>query len=165
MNNPGVYGGPLVNLEGEVVGISGTLVESRETNVQLHYAVPIDDLKPFIEDTIARPDAGKIYTGSGEDTGEEEGSGEPGYHGITILKAGINLATPAYVDRVAPGSPAARAGLRPDDLVLRIDRTAVKNWKTFDKMMAKYRAGETAQLTIKRKEEVKVIAVKLEAKP
>jgi serine protease Do len=165
MNNPGVYGGPLVNLQGEVIGVSGTLVESKETNVQLHYAVPIDDLKPFLEDTIARPDAGKMYTGSGDQEGEEEGSGEPGFHGITILKAGINLATAAYVDRVSPGSPAARAGVLPDDLVLKIDRTPVKNWKTFDKMISKYRAGETAQLTIKRKDEVKVIAVKLEAKP
>jgi serine protease Do len=165
MNNPGVYGGPLVNLAGEVIGISGTLVESRETNVQLHYAIPIDDLKPFLEDTIARPDAGKIYTGSGDTEEDGEGPGEPGYHGITVLRAGINLATPAYVDRVAPGSPAARAGILPDDLVLKIDRTAVKNWKTFDKMMAKYRAGDAAQLTIKRKDEVKVIAVKLEAKP
>ncbi len=164
MNNPGVYGGPLVNLSGEVIGISGTLVESRETNVQLHYAVPIDDLKPFLADTLERPDAGKTYAGDEKDP-EEEGRGEPGYHGISILKAGINLATPAYVDRVAPGSPGAKAGVLPDDLVLKIDRTAVKNWKTFDRMMSKYRAGETAQLTIKRKEEVKVLSVTLGAKP
>lgn len=164
MNNPGVYGGPLVNLAGEVIGISGTLVESRETNVQLHYAVPIDDLKPFLEDTLARPDAGKTYAGD-DKAPEEEGQGEPGFHGIMVLKAGINLATPAYVDRVAPGSPGAKAGLLPDDLVLKIDRTSVKNWKTFDKMMAKYRAGETAQLTIKRKDEVKVLSVTFGAKP
>lgn len=165
MNNPGVYGGPLVNLQGEVIGISGTLVESRETNVQLHYAIPIDDLKPFLEDTLARPDAGKTYSGPGETAPEEEGSGEPGYHGITILRAGINVATPAYVDRVAPGSPGAKAGLLPDDLILKIDRTPVKSWKTFDRMMNHYRAGETAQLTIKRKDEVKVLNVKFEAKP
>ncbi len=165
MNNPGVYGGPLVNLSGEVIGISGTLVESRETNVQLHYAIPIDDLKPFLEDTLARPDAGKTYTGAGDAAPEGEGPGEPGYHGVTVLKAGINLATPAYVDRVAPGSPGAKAGLLPDDLILKIDRTSVKNWKTFDKMMAKYRAGETAQLTIKRKDEVKVLNVTFGAKP
>jgi serine protease Do len=163
MNNPGVYGGPLVNLAGEVIGISGTLVESRETNVQLHYAVPIDDLKPFIEDTVARPDAGKIYAGQGGDPADEER--EAGFHGVTILRAGINVATPAYVDRVAPGSPAAQAGVRPDDLVLKIDRMSVKSWKAFDRMMSRYRAGETAQLTIKRGEEVLVIPIKLEAKP
>ncbi len=165
MNNPGAYGGPLVNLSGEVIGISGTLVESRETNVQLHYAVPIDDLKPFLADTLERPDAGKTYAGPGEQAPEEEGRGEPGYHGISILKAGINTATPAYVDRVTPDSPGAKAGVLPDDLILKIDRTTVKNWKTFDRMMSKYRAGETAQLTIKRKEEVKVLSVTLGAKP
>jgi S1-C subfamily serine protease len=165
MNNPGVYGGPLVNLAGEVIGISGTLVESRETNVQLHYAVPIDDLKPFLADTIARPDAGKVYSGA---NGEAAGAGEerePGFHGITVLRAGINVATPAYVDRVAPDSPAARAGVRADDLILKIDRMSVKSWKAFDRMMDRYVAGETAQLTIKRGDEVLVIPIKLEAKP
>jgi S1-C subfamily serine protease len=165
MNNPGVYGGPLVNLDGEVIGISGTLVESRETNVQLHYAVPIDDLKPFLEDTLARPDAPRNYSGPDVPEDEEPGAGEPGYHGIAILKAGINVATPAYVDRVAPDSPAARAGLRADDLVLKVDRQSVKTWKSFERIMSRYRAGETAQLTIKRNEEVKVISLKLEAKP
>jgi len=164
MNNPGVYGGPLVNLDGEVIGISGMLVESRETNVQLHYAIPIDDLELFIADTIARPDAPKNYSGpGGTDEGAEDG--QPGHHGIVVLKAGINVATPAYVDRVLPGSPAARAGVQPDDLILKVDRTSVKSWKSFDRIMSRYRAGETAQLTIKRKDEVKVIAITLEAKP
>ena len=165
MNNPGVYGGPLVNLAGEVIGISGTLVESRETNVQLHYAVPIDDLEHFIADTIARPDAPKTYYGPSGPEGAQDEEGQPGHHGIMVLKAGINVATPAYVDRVLPDSPAARAGVRPDDLILKVDRTSVKSWKSFERIMSRYRAGETAQLTIKRKEDVKVISITLEAKP
>ena len=163
MNNPGVFGGPLVNLDGEVIGISGTIVESKETNVQLHYAIPIDSLKPFIADTLRRPDAPKVFDASGE--AEEEEDREPGYHGVRILRAGINRATPAYVDRVVPGSPAAKAGLRSDDLVLKIDRMRVKSWKGFSRMMARYRAGETVQLTVKRASEVKVFSLTLEAKP
>jgi serine protease Do len=163
MNNPGVYGGPLANLSGEVIGISGTIVESRETNVQLHYAIPINDLKAFIEDTLRRPDAPRIYDPGGRKV--EEDQAEPGYHGIRILRAGINRATAAYVDRVKPGSPAAKAGIRPDDLVLKIDRMRVKSWKGFVRMMSRYRAGETVQLTLKRGSEVKVISLKLEVKP
>jgi S1-C subfamily serine protease len=163
MNNPGVYGGPLANLQGEVIGISGTIVESRETNVQLHYAIPINDLKAFIEDTLRRPDAPKIYDPGGGDSETEEA--DPGYHGIRILRAGINRATAAYVDRVEPRSPAAKAGVRPDDLVLKIDRMRVKTWKGFVRMMSRYRAGEPVQLTIKRGNEVKVIRFKLEIKP
>lgn len=163
MNNPGVYGGPLANLDGEVVGVSGTIVEHKDTNVQVHYAIPIDDLKPFIEDTLAHPDAPKLYDeGGGED---EDADKTPGYHGIRIFRAGINRATAAYVDRVAPGSPAAKAGVRPDDLVLKIDRMRVKSWKGFARMMGRYRAGEKVQLTLKRGDTVKVVVLELEAKP
>ena len=162
MNNPGVYGGPLVNLEGHVVGISGTIAESRETNVQLHYAIPINDLKPFLADTLKRPDANKIYDPGSTETEVET---EPGYHGIRILRAGINRATAAYIDRITPDSPAAKAGLRSDDLVLKIDRMRVKTWKSFDRMIARYEAGEKVQLTVKRGQEVKIIQFTLEVKP
>lgn len=162
MNNPGVFGGPLVNLDGEVIGISGTIVESKATNVQLHYAVPINDLKPFIDDTLLRPDAPKLYDAGGDEDVED---GAAGHHGIRVFKAGINRATPPYVDKVLPGSPAAEAGVRPDDLVLKIDRMAVKSWKSFDRMMSRYREGETVQLTLKRGEEILVVSLKLEAKP
>lgn len=164
MNNPGVYGGPLANLAGEVIGISGRIVESRETNVQLHYAIPINDLKAFVSDTLRRPDAPKIYDAGGREE-EAEDQPDPGYHGIRILRAGINRATAAYVDRVQPRSPAAKAGIRPDDLVLKIDRMRVKTWKGFVRMMSRYRAGESVQLTIKRGSDVKVIRFKLEVKP
>jgi len=163
MNNPGVYGGPLVNLAGEVIGISGTIVESRETNVQLHYAIPINDLKAFLADTLRRPDAPKTYDPDGGK--DEEEDAEPGYHGIRVLRAGVNRATAAYVDRVRPDSPAARAGVRPDDLVLKIDRMRVKTWKGFVRMISRYRAGESVQLTIKRGSAVKIITFKLEVKP
>lgn len=165
MNNPGVFGGPLLNLDGEVIGISGRIVESRATNVQIHYAIPINDLKEFMLDTINNPDASKYYDPRPDKDTPEPADNQPGYHGIRVLRGGINRATPAYVDRVLPGSPAAKAGIRPDDLVLRIDQMRVKTWRGFNRMMRGYRAGESVQLTVKRRDEVKVIVLKLEARP
>jgi len=167
MNNPGVYGGPLVDLSGEVIGISGMLVESRETNAQVHYAIPINDLKDFIADTLARPDAPRVYGASGApEHGASEDAGKgPGYHGIRMLEGGFNRATPAFVDRVRRGSPAAEAGIRPDDLVLQVDQTPIKSWKGFERAMNRYRAGETAKLTIKRGEEILVIPLTLREEP
>jgi serine protease Do len=163
MNNPGVYGGPLVNLKGEVIGISGTLVESRETNAQVHYAVPIHDLKPFIADTLQRPNAPRIYDPAGSRGTEPELP--PAWHGIRILKGGINRATPAYVDRVTPGSPAAEAGMQPDDLILKVDESRVKSWKGFLRLMSTYRAGHTVKLTVQRDKEIKLLVLKLVERP
>ena len=164
MNNPGVYGGPLLDLRGRVIGISGILVESRDTNAQVHYAIPIDDLRPFIDDTLNNPGASRVYDpGGGEEPGRR--SKEPGYHGIHVLRGGINRATAAYVDRVLPDSPAARAGLRPDDLILKVDETRIKSWKSFRRLMTTYLPGQTARLTVKRGDEIKLFRLELEEKP
>ena len=166
MNNPGVYGGPLVNLSGEVVGISGTIVESRETNAQVHYAVPIDDLKAFIADTLKRPSAPRIYDPGGRSSGgSTDAPAAPAWHGITLLKGGINRATPAYVDRIAKGSPAAKAGLRADDLILKVDESRIKSWKSFRRLMSTYRAGHKVRLTVQRGGEIHVFVLSLTEKP
>ncbi|MEE8106947.1 MAG: trypsin-like peptidase domain-containing protein [Planctomycetota bacterium] len=159
MNNPGVYGGPLVDIHGKVIGISGTLVESRSTNVQVHYAIPMNDLKEFISHTVNNPDAPRLYAPRRKQT-EEEKKG-PGFHGIRVLRGGFNRATEAYIDRVIPDSPAAKAGLRADDLIVKIDETPIRSWKTFTRTISQYRAGHTARLTIKRKKEIKLISLTL----
>ncbi len=158
MNNPGVYGGPLVNLDCKVIGISGNLVESRDTNAQLHYAIPIDDLKEFIRDTVKRPDATIVYAPVEV---EPVDTRPPGVHGIRVLRGGITRATPAYVDRVVPGSPGFEAGVRSDDLILKIDETSVKSWKSFRRIMERYRAGETVRLTLKRGDGIEIVHVTL----
>ncbi|MHC4957206.1 MAG: S1C family serine protease [Planctomycetota bacterium] len=166
MNNPGVYGGPLVNLDGEVIGISGTLVESAETNAQVHYAIPIEDLMDFIADTIKNPSAARTYDRGGTDEPGGKDTDRPlGWHGIRLLKSGINRATPAYVDRVMRDSPAHKAGLRADDLILKVDETRIKSWKTFSRTMKTYRAGDTAKLTIRRGNDIKLLILELTARP
>jgi len=163
MNNPGVYGGPLVDMQGDVIGISGRLIESRDTNHQVHYAIPVNDLKSFIADTIARPGASKVYIREATDVAPE--LNVPGYHGARVLKGGVNRATPAYIDVIVPNSPAAKAGLRPDDLVIRIDESRVKTWKSFRRIMRGYRAGETVKLTVKRGDKVKLIVITMTKEP
>jgi len=165
MNNPGVYGGPLVDLEGQVIGISGRIVESRDTNHQVHYAIPSNTLKPFIEDTLKRPGASRIFMRDPGKAAADMEPDEPGYHGIQVLRGGVNRATPAYINRVVPDSPAAKAGLRPDDLVIKIDESRVKSWKSFRRIMRKYRDGETVKLTVKRGNDVKLFVFKLDKEP
>jgi S1-C subfamily serine protease len=139
MNNPGVYGGPLVDLKGDVIGISGRIVESKDTNHQVHYAIPSNTLKPFIEDTLQRPGAPRVFMRGPGKTDEAE-PGAPGYHGIQVLRGGVNRATPAYINRVVPNSP-------------------------FRRIMRGYRAGETVKLTVKRGNDVKLFVFKLDKEP
>ena len=116
MNNPGVYGGPLVSLAGEVIGVSGRIVESRDTNHQVHYAIPSNTLKPFIEDTLKRPGASRIFMRDPGKAAADMEPDEPGYHGIQVLRGGVNRATPAYINRVVPGSPAQAVCMAPSQI-------------------------------------------------
>jgi serine protease Do len=115
------------------------LLESKETNTMLSAAIPSRDLLPYLDEYIhgkAQPETAREI--------------HPVYTGIVLFQQAGRESPPAYVDRVIAGSPAARAGLRPDDLVVRIDDYSIRSCKEFREILTKYAPGQTAQLTYKR---------------
>ena len=98
---------------GQLAAMLGKELRNALNNTWLNYALPIDQLRDSVEDiragkSIARP--------------ERPAEKKPD-HPMDLARLGIVLVpdvlerTPAYVDEVRPGSPAARAGIRPDDLI------------------------------------------------
>ena len=61
---------------------------------------------------------------------------------------------PAYVDRVVAESPAAKAGLRPDDLIVRIDEFSIRSCKELREILTKFAPGQTVTVTYKRADKV-----------
>ncbi|MFM7108300.1 MAG: S1C family serine protease [Planctomycetaceae bacterium] len=116
--HPGNSGGPLVNLRGEVVGIN-TCIASRSGNFEgVGFAIPVG-MATFVARQLV-----------------ERGSVERGYLGIALDKGfsqaearRLGMARPvgARIEGVTPGSPAAEAGVRPDDVVLEFDGRAVED--------------------------------------
>jgi S1-C subfamily serine protease len=111
-NNPGAAGGALVDWNGRLLGILGKELKSRATGAWLHYALPVGEIAA----TVERLESGQSL----DDAGELP----PTVDGVTLADLGLVLVpnvlprTPPYIDAVFPGSPAARAGLRPDDLIV-----------------------------------------------
>jgi serine protease Do len=68
--------------------------------------------------------------------------------------------TPAFVDRIVKGSPAAKAGLKADDLIIYMDGEPVYSIKQFKDMVTKITPGTKVQLEIRRED--KLTAVELE---
>ena len=114
-NNPGAAGGALTDAQGRLLGMLGKELRSKLTGTWLNYALPVaafarrssiraGDFTPQPLTDVDRPD-----------------------HPLSLAALGIVLVpdvvtrTPPYVDRVVPDSPAAKAGLRPDDLLVMID--------------------------------------------
>ena len=137
-SNPGAAGGAVVTVDGNLVGLIGKVINSTETNTRLNYAVPSASLAAFV--------AGEKTT---ETTAVAEESGEPGDLGIQVFRMG-GRRSPAYIDRIKSGSPAAAAGLKPDDLIIRMGGEKIATIGDFDKMMKKVYADKEVIILVTR---------------
>ena len=144
-SNPGAPGGALMTADGRLAGMVGKLFRSSSTNTRINYAVPVELLRGFV---AAEP--------AGETAADAE-TGEP-YLGIRLFTLSGKRA-PAYVDRVASGSPAAEAGVRKDDLILSLGRTRVSTCEAYDEALAELVPGRPVGLLLKRGRQVLTVTV------
>jgi len=149
-SNPGAPGGAVVTVDGNLAGMIGKLISATSTKTFVNYAVPADQLKPFVqgraEPEVSRPlppPAGKPLVG------------------IRLFKLSGPQAPP-YIDQVAAKSPAAKTGLKPDDLVLAINGHVVRSVRDCEAELAKLRPGEEMTVVYKRKDQVLSAQVKVE---
>jgi len=148
--NPGSPGGALVTVDGRLAGMIGKIIESDSTHTRLNYAIPNDVLAAFVE---GRPTTADVATS--EPTSADGG---PVDLGIRIFNLSGPRA-PAYVDRVVSGSPADRAGVQRDDLVLSINGKWVRTVTAYEQQVDKLRSGREVRVTIKRGDKVKEITI------
>lgn len=153
---PGSAGGALVDADGNLVGLVGKAVISKQTNTWLNYALPVEEVAASLEESRAEPD---------REVPEPSPRAKP-Y--ASRLNLGFRLfdvggrEPPPYVERVRPDSPAWRAGLRPNDLILSIDGQQVVTCADFREAVNKLRPGQPVPLVIKRREEVVTLELTLE---
>ncbi len=158
-SNPGSPGGALVDWRGRLVGMIGKELRATSTGVWLNYALPIDEVAAGYREVI------------GGQTAPTEGmaDGGPGATGFDLGLLGLVLVpdlldkTPPFVESVRDGSSAARAGLRPDDLVVAVNGTSVASRLAVQERLAALAEGDPVQLTVIRAGEIVVGA--LGAKP
>ncbi len=146
-NNPGAAGGAVVDTQGRLIGMLGKELRDTATGVWLNYAVPASALRKTIGDIIA----GRKTT-TAEDLAPplpREKSHNPDTLGIVMIPDVLET-TPAYVDDVTPDSPAARAELRPDDLVLLVNGKRVESQRSLRSLLRTIDRRDTVELTIQR---------------
>lgn len=140
-NNPGAAGGAITTANGQLLGLIGKELRNTLTDTWINYAVPIQDLANFVE----QAKAGK-YKVKGL---PERLVGQPPFTGI-IFVPNVVETTPPFVDDVIPESPAARAGLRPDDLVVYVEGQQVVSIKAFRDLISQFQPGTTVTMEIRR---------------
>jgi serine protease Do len=177
-SNPGMAGGPVLDLAGRWVGIVAGIAEAESTGTRLNYALPIEEVRAFLgrggtsEDDASRVafDTSPAGSAPGVDRGTTDaagpraaagpGGGRPDA-GLRLFRLGYRDVA-AFVDRVAPGSPAHRAGIRADDLIIALDGKRVSTISDYERIAAAWRHGQTVRLTLKRGDEVLTVELTLE---
>ena len=147
--NPGNSGGPLFNMNGEVIGINSQIYSGTGGYQGLSFAIPID-VAVNVKDQLVQ--SGKVSRGR---------------LGVTIqdvnqsLAASFGLKNPvgALVSSVEAGSPAEKAGIQPGDVVLKADDREIKRTLDLSGHIANLKPGTTARLEIWRKGAARTITV------
>jgi serine protease Do len=172
--NPGAAGGAVVDLDGNLVGVVGNRVIGELTNTWLNYAMPIEEVAGFLAEAASggpvsdrsssaggaadRSDIGPLKgDNDSAESGGEEVAGKP-YLGIRLFEIGGRL-KPAYVERVRPGSPAHRAGVRRNDLIIALNGRTLGTCDDYHAVFDTLRPGDEVEIVVKRKDELKTFNV------
>jgi serine protease Do len=138
--NPGSSGGPLVDLRGRVVGINTLIISQAGGYEGLGFAAPSNIVRA-VYDQIRK--SGRVRRG---DIGVRAQTVTP------ELAAGLGLpkAHGAVLADVLPGSPAARAGLRPGDVIEALDGKPMENGRQVHLGLYRHVAGDLVTLDVLR---------------
>lgn len=112
--NPGNSGGALLNTKGEVIGINSMKIS--ESGVEgIGFAIPSNDVKPIAEELMSKGKIERPYIGIGMMDLEQV---PENYQTGTLGLSGSQLNKGVYIRQVAPGSPAEKAGLKENDVII-----------------------------------------------
>ncbi len=149
--NPGNSGGPLINNNGEIIGINTVKITSAEG---IGFAVPINVIKPIINKL---ENDGKF---------EEASIGIFAYdkNVVPYLDSNINFETGIYVAQISLDSPAFRSGLEIGDVITKIDDVILEKMCDLREYIYSKNIGDVVTLTILRNNRERTIQLELTRK-
>ncbi len=136
--NRGNSGGPLFNMAGEVIGINTAIFSQSGGNIGIAFAVPANTAKPVIEQL------------------REFGETRRGWLGVRIqevtdeIAESLNLGTRrgALIAGIEPNGPAAPAGMRSGDVVVRFDGREVRNARELPRIVSETQVGKAVAVIV-----------------
>ncbi|CAG9185161.1 DegQ family serine endoprotease [Cupriavidus pampae] len=149
--NPGNSGGPLFNQRGEVIGINSQIYSQTGGYQGLSFAIPINVASKVEEQLLAH---GKVTRGRLGISVQEVNQ---------ALAQSFNLPKPtgALVNSVEPDGPAAKAGLKPGDVIVQLGNDVIDHSGDLPEHVADIKPGTETQLKVIRKGEPLTLSVKV----
>ena len=153
--NPGNSGGPLFNQRGEVVGVNSRIFSGTGGYMGLSFSIPIDVAMDVVQQLKTN---GKVTRS---------------YLGVMLQDIDRNLAD-AYklpkpegslINQVSPKSPAEKAGLKPGDVILKLDGNSISRTSDLIYRLNRIAPNQTIQLEVLRDDKIRTIAATLSTAP
>jgi putative serine protease PepD len=157
--NPGNSGGPLVDADGDVIGVNSAIAQlpgangagAQSGSIGVGFAIPSDQVRITAEQLIATGKAVHPVVGVLLDQG---------YQG-----AGVRIATiaPAGQSAITPGGAADRAGIKPGDVITALDGRPVTDENAFVVAIRAHKPGDVVSLTVRTGSKQRTVKVTLQA--
>lgn len=136
--NPGSSGGPLVDMNGEVIGINTAIASHNGSNSGVSFSIPTNLVKRVVNQLV-------------------QGEVKRGYLGMQLASAfeakdairlGLDRVQGALVEKVYAQTPAADAGLQADDVIVQIDSIAIRTENHLINMISSLPPGQRVRLQV-----------------
>jgi len=147
--NPGNSGGPLLNLDGEVIGINSQIYSRTGGFMGISFAIPIDEAMRVAKQLRenGKVSRGRIGVGIGEVDKD-------------VAKAlGLDSAVGALVGSVGKDSPADKAGVIAGDIILRFDGKKVEKASDLPRIVGETKPGSKVNMVLWRKGAEKTVSI------
>jgi Do/DeqQ family serine protease len=153
--NPGNSGGPLLNAEGEVIGINTAI---RADAMGIGFAIPIDKAKAIAtqlqrDGKVAHPYLGVQMVTLTPQLAQQNNIDPNSMFEIPEVRG-------VLVMRVVPTSPAATAGIRRGDVIVQIDDQVITSADQLQRVVEDSRLGQTFQLKVQRGNQTQILSVR-----
>ncbi|MCA1652730.1 MAG: Do family serine endopeptidase [Sphingomicrobium sp.] len=154
--NMGNSGGPMFDLNGNVIGINSALISPTGASVGIGLAIPAELAQPVIETLRRGQQPSRGYLGVGL---------QPLQDDDTAAALGLKKGSGELVNSVQPGDPAALAGIRQGDVIVRVGGQAVTSEQTVSYLIANSPVGSRVPVNIIRNGRPQTVAVVVGQRP
>ncbi|RDT01394.1 PDZ domain-containing protein, partial [Burkholderia contaminans] len=153
--NPGNSGGPLINMQGEVIGINSQIYSRTGGFMGISFAIPIDEAMRVADQLKAtgKVTRGRIAVAIGEVTKDVADS------------IGLPKAAGALVSSVERGGPDDKAGIQPGDIILKFNGRSVDTASDLPRMVGDTKPGTKATVSVWRKGQARDLPITIAETP
>lgn len=148
--NPGSSGGPLADMTGAVVGINTAIASNNGNNSGVSFSIPSNLVRRIARELLEKGTVTRGYLGL---------QLAPTLEPAVALRLGLTRAWGALIETVHPSGPAAQAGLRAGDVILKLDGVEIRDENHLINLISALPVNQRVRLTVWRDRQLKVADV------